>query len=107
MAAENLIIRQQLIIMNQTRQRVPALTIFDRFLFGLSTMFISSHRLNKICVILKPKTLLLFHQHLVQRKYHRLFSAKKHQKPGPKGPTMEIIQAVVAMKKKQPSHGLS
>jgi putative transposase len=39
------------------------------------------------------------------QKYRRLFSSKVPTKPGPKGPTQEIIAAVVDMKGRNPSWG--
>ena len=42
---------------------------------------------------------------MVQRKYRLLFSPKQETKPGPKGPTADLIQAVVEMKRRNPSWG--
>jgi transposase InsO family protein len=42
---------------------------------------------------------------MVQRKYRLLFSAKERRKPGPKGPTTDLIQAVVEMKRRNPNWG--
>ena len=42
---------------------------------------------------------------MVQRKYRLLFSPKQRTKPGPKGPTADLIQAVVEMKRRNPSWG--
>ena len=102
-AAENLAIRQQLIIANKDRQRSPPLTTLERFLFGLWAMLISEHRIDKIFIVVKPSSILKFHKALVQQKYQQLFSSKDHQKPGPKGPSQEIIDAVLEMKKRNPS----
>ncbi len=101
-AAENLAIRQQLIISNKTRYRSPPLTTLERFLFGLWAMLISENRINKVFITIKPATSLKFHQALVKRKYQQLFSAKSNHKPGPKGPSQEIISAVVEMKQRNP-----
>jgi hypothetical protein len=48
---------------------------------------------------------LNFHRALVQRKYRLLFSSKQKTKPGPKGPTLELIRAVVEMKQRNPTWG--
>src|SRR3984893_18991649 len=40
-----------------------------------------------------------------RRKYRRLFSATVPTKPGPKGPTQEVIAAVVDMKRRTPTWG--
>ena len=39
-----------------------------------------------------------FHQSLVKRKYRLLFSSKTYRKPGPKGPSKELIQLIIEMK---------
>jgi len=46
-----------------------------------------------------------FHRAMVQRKYRLLFSPKQKGKPGPKGPTADLIRAVVAMKQHNPTWG--
>ena len=45
--------------------------------------------------------------HLVERKYRRLFSssASPRRKPGPKGPSAELIAAIVALKRRNPHFG--
>ena len=53
----------------------------------------------------KTSTLLSFHRALVQRKYRLLFSPKQRTKPGPKGPTRDLIRAVVEMKKRNSTWG--
>jgi transposase InsO family protein len=42
---------------------------------------------------------------LRQRKYRRLFSSTVSKKPGPKGPSPEVIAAVVEMKQRNPTWG--
>ena len=54
---------------------------------------------------MKPSTLLTFHRALVQRKYRLLFSPNQKPKPGPKGPTADLIRAVVEMKQRNPTWG--
>jgi putative transposase len=56
-------------------------------------------------IVLKPSTLLRLHRALVQRKYRRLFSSTVATKPGPKGPTQEVVAAVVDMKRRNPTWG--
>ena len=51
--------------------------------------------------LIEPATLLKFHRALVDRKYHPLFSSSSHRpKPGPKGPSTELIAAIVEMKRR-------
>jgi hypothetical protein len=44
-------------------------------------------------------------QNAVKQKYRLLFSPKRVRNPGPKGPTKELIDAVVEMKRRNPSWG--
>jgi hypothetical protein len=56
------------------------------------------NRLVRAAIVLTPSTLLRLHRALTTRKYRRLFSSTVRKKPGPKGPTREVIAAVVDMK---------
>jgi len=85
--AENLLLKQQLLVACRSRQRAPRLSALDRLLFGFWSLFLSTRRMIRNAVILKPSTLLRFHAALVQRKYHRLYTSRKWSKPGPKGPS--------------------
>src|SRR5262249_58538426 len=58
-----------------------------------------------LAIALKPSTLLNFHRAMVRRKYQLLFSPKRRTKPGPKGPDIDIILAVVEMKQRNPTWG--
>jgi hypothetical protein len=55
-----------------------------------------------LTVILKPATLFAFHKSLVRRKYRQLFASTKRGRPGPKGPSAELIAAVLEMKRRNP-----
>lgn len=103
--AENLILKQQLLIINRSRQRAPNLSVIDRFVFGLSTLFVRRSRMGKVSVVIRPSTLLKFHQMLVRRKYSLLFSPRIRSKPGPKGPSEQLIQAIVELKRRNPDFG--
>jgi hypothetical protein len=54
---------------------------------------------------LKPSTVLRLHRALIQRKYRRLFSSNGPTRPGPKGPSRDVIAPVVDMKQRNPSWG--
>ena len=62
-------------------------------------------RLIRSAIIVKPSTLLHLHRALTQRKYRRLFSSNVAKKPGPKGPSRELVAAVVDMKRRNPTWG--
>ena len=103
--AESVLMKHQLIVMSRCQKRAPKLTISDRFLLRFWTLFLSPSRLLKAAVILKPSTLLKFHKALIQRKYRRLFSSRSLRKPGPKGPSQELINAIVEMKQRNSRFG--
>ena len=97
--AENLLLKQQLIVLRRPRQRAPNLTTVDRLLCGLVSLFLGPGRLRKVAIGVRPSTLLAFHRALVHRKYRRLFSSSHRPRtPGPKGPSDALIRAVVELK---------
>ena len=105
-AAESLLLKHQLLISNRSRQRAPNLSSIDRFVLGLTTLFVGPRRIAKLGALIKPATLLKFHQALVDRKYRLLFFSSSHRrKPGPKGPSAELIAAIVEMKRRNPRFG--
>ena len=104
--ANSLLMKQQLLIINRSRQRAPNLSVPDRFLLGFWSLFLNPHHLRRAAVIIRPSKLLKFHNLLKQRKYRLLYSsADSKRKPGPKGPSQELIQAIVKMKQRNPRFG--
>ncbi len=103
--AESVLVKQQLLILNRSRQRSPNLLTSDRLVAGLCALLIRPARLIRSAIVLKPSTLLNFHQVMRNRKYRLLFSSKRRGKPGPKGPSKELIEAVVQMKQRNPAWG--
>ena len=103
--ADSLLMKQQLIVINRSRQRAPNLSALDRFLLGFWSLFLSPHRIARAAVIIKRSTLLRFHEALKKRKYQWLYSSRKKGKPGPKGPSRELIRAIVDMKRRNPRFG--
>ena len=103
--AENLLLKQQLLILCRPRQRVPVLLPSDRFLFSFFSLFLRPGRIVKTAVGIQPSTLLRFHDYLVRRKYRALYSPHRRGKPGPKGPSQELIDAIVELKRRNPRFG--
>jgi transposase InsO family protein len=97
--------KQQLLVINRSRRRAPNLSALDRFLLGFWSLFLDPRRLRRAAVIIKPSTLLKFHDMLKKQKYRRLYSAGGKGKPGPKGPSRELIQAIVGLKQRNPRFG--
>jgi hypothetical protein len=83
--AENLLLKQQLIIHSRSRQRAPNLATQDRTVLGLLSLFLNPQRLVRSAIIIKPSTLLACHKALKKRKYRLLYSPRGGRKPGPKG----------------------
>ena len=67
--AENLLFKQQLLVVCRPRQRAPNLLPTDRFIFGFFSLFLRPGRITKTAVGVRPSTLLRFHDYLVRRKY--------------------------------------
>ena len=98
--AENLILKQQLIIHSRSRQRAPNLSTQDRALLGFWSLFLNPKRIARSANIIKLSTLLRFQNALKKRKYRNLYSPGGGRKPGPKGPSREVINTIVEMKRR-------
>jgi transposase InsO family protein len=103
--AESVLVKQQLLILNRSRTRAPRLRVSDRVIAGVCALFIAPGRLVRNAIVLKPSTLLRFHQALTGRRYRQLFSSTGGKKPGPKGPKPEVMAAIVEMKQRNPTWG--
>src|SRR5438034_173762 len=103
--AESVLVKQQVLILNRSRQRSPNLRVSDRLIAGLCALLVRTPRLIRSAIVLKPSTLLSLHQALRNRKYRLLFSSQRKGRPGPKGPDEELIEAVVQMKQRNPARG--
>jgi len=103
--AESVLVKHQLLILNRSRKRSPNLRLSDRVVAGVCALLMRPRRLIRCAIVLKPSTLLSLHRALIRRKYRRLFSSTVPTKPGPKGPTQEIIAAIVDMKRRNPTWG--
>ena len=106
LVAENLLLKQQLVVQNRGQNRAPTLRPLERLVFGLGSLLLSPSRLAKVAVVVRPSTLLRLHRALVRGKYRSLFSSKKRMsKPGPKGPAAEVVEAIVEIKRRNPRFG--
>src|SRR6266700_1317077 len=103
--AESILVKQQLLILNRSRQRSPNLRTSDRLVAGLCALLIRPARLIRSSIVLRPSTLLSLHQALRNRKYRLLFSSQRRGRPSPKGPNKELLEAVVQMKQRNPTWG--
>ena len=103
--ADSLLMKQQLLVINRSRRRAPNLSALDRFLFGFWSLFLNPRRIQRAAVIIRPSTLLKFHDMLKKRKYRLLYSSGRKGKPGPKGPSRELIKAIVELKMRNTRFG--
>lgn len=103
--AESLLVKHQLLIVNRSRQRAPNLRALDRVVAGWLALWVRPSRLLRSAIMLKASSLLRFHQAMCRRKYRMLFSPNGRRKPGPKGPSAELMHAVVEMKQRNPRWG--
>ncbi len=103
--AESVLVKHQLRILNRGRKRAPNLRAADRIIAGLCTLFMRPARVLRSAIVLKPSTLLHLHSVLRRQKYRMLFLPKRGRRPGPNGPKKELIDAVVEMKRRNPSWG--
>jgi putative transposase len=103
--AESVLVKHQLLILNRLRKRSPDLRSADRVVASLCAVFIRPSRLVRSAIVFRPTTLLNLHRALIRRKYRLLFSSNRPVKPGPKGPSQDVIAAVVDMKQQNPSWG--
>jgi transposase InsO family protein len=103
--AENILLRQQLLVLRRSRRRAPNLRPADRFLFGFCSQFLCPRRLIRTAIILQPATLLRFHRGLKDFKYRFLYSSSPKTKPGPKGSSPELIRAICELKQRNPRFG--
>jgi transposase InsO family protein len=103
--AESLLVKHQLLILNRSRTRAPNLQPSDRLIVGLCAILMRPTRLLRSAIVLKPSSILSFHRTLVKRKYRLLYTPKTRGKPGPIGPSPELISAIIEMKRRNPSFG--
>ncbi|CAN5875888.1 hypothetical protein BH24ACI4_BH24ACI4_33640 [soil metagenome] len=103
--AESLLVKQQLLILNRSRKRSPRLRLSDRIIAGFCALLMRPRRLLRSAIVLKPSTLFSLHRALTKRKYRLLFASDVHAQPGPKGPSQEVVTAVIDMKRRNPTWG--
>ncbi|MGB5224347.1 MAG: helix-turn-helix domain-containing protein [Arenicellales bacterium] len=62
-------------------------------------------RIRKAAIVLKPATLTKFRRALVSRNYRLLFSSQKNRKPGPKGPSDDLVRVIFELKQRNAKFG--
>jgi putative transposase len=62
-------------VISRSRRRAPNLSALDRFLLGFWSLFLDPRHIQRAAVIIRPSTLLKFHDLLKKRNYRLLYSA--------------------------------
>src|SRR2546430_145217 len=103
--AESLLLKHQLLPLNRSRQRSLHLCAWEPYSCRRDGALDATNSCAPFRMVLKPSTLLALHKALSKRKYRMLFSPNRLRKPGPKGPSAELIHSVVEMKQRNPNWG--
>ena len=103
--AQNLLLKQQLLVLNRSRKRAPNLNPTHRLLLGFWCHFLNQRQIKRSSITFRPSTLFRIHNFLIRKKYRVLFSPKSSRKPGPKGLSMEVIEAIIEFKCRNPRCG--
>ena len=103
--AETLLVKHQLLVLTRSQRRAPNLRPMDRVVTGLCSLLMRPNRITRSAIVFRPSTILAFHKTLKKRKYRLLFSSNRHGRTGPKGPSPELITAVIEMKQRNPRWG--
>ena len=103
--AESVLLKHQLLTLQRSRKRAPKLTPWDRLLVAFGSACVSPARMARIAIALRPSTFLRFHQALTKLKYRVLYASEHRRRPGPKGPSAELIAAIIAIKRRNPRFG--
>ena len=75
--AQNLLLKQQLLMLRRRCRRASNLGACQRVLLGFWTLFLNPQRILRNAVILKPSTLLRCHAALKACKYRWLYSRSR------------------------------
>jgi len=86
LVAENIALRQQLIVLSRQRTKAPNLRTGDRIILALSSLLVRARRLPKIAVVVRPSTLLQFHRALVRKSINACFRRNRRSSQARRGP---------------------
>jgi len=75
--ADSLLMKQQLLVISRSRKRAPNLSVINRFLLGFWSLFRSPRHIWRTTIIIRPSTLLRFHEALKKWKYRLLYTSRK------------------------------
>ena len=105
-AADSVLLKHQLRVSNRSRQRAPNLTSFDRIVLGLATLFV-----NPPPHLQDRRDPQAGHASQVPQGLGRtevppaVLVLGASPQTGPKGPSLELITAIVEIKRRNPRFG--
>ena len=105
--AESVLLKQQLLILNRSRQRSPNLRPSDRLVAGLCALLVRPARLIRSAIVLKPSTLLSLHQALTESKVSATLLTEAKAQARSKGTVQRTHRSRCANKTAQSHLGLS
>ena len=71
LVAENLLLKQQMLVLNRARKRAPRLTVVDRFLFGALSLSLTPRRMFNQAIARKSTPKYLSSDNVPLFEYHR------------------------------------
>ena len=103
--AESVLVKHQLMILNRSRKRAPNLRVLDRIITGLCSLLMRPTRVNRSAMVLRPSTVFSSAPCSRQKKISTAVFAKAQRQTGPRGPQKELVDAIVKMKRRNPTWG--
>jgi hypothetical protein len=104
-AAESLAVKHQLLIVKRSRPRGPNLTGWDRLILGFCTLLVSTETLGQDRSDPQDLDASAASPSFGEEQASASIRRQAALSPGPKGPSRELIDAVVDMKRSNPSFG--
>ena len=103
--AENLLLKQQLIVLRRARRRAPNLALSDRLICGLGSLFLSPGRIRKVAIAVRPRRSWRFiRRWCVGNTSDCSRRARARRRPD-RRPSEALIQAIVELKSRNPRFG--
>jgi len=102
--AESVLVKHQLLILNRGRKRAPNVRCSDRLIAGVYSLHSPGPGAPVSCRSEALDLAESSHRAHQTKVSAAVFTQKCHR-PGPKGPTQELIDAVVAMNRRNPTWG--
>lgn len=103
--AENLALRRHILVLDRGRQRAPDLRPAGRIWLALASLFVAPTRFLKTAVAVRLPRSFGCIAHWSVGSTGALVAPKLRSKPVPKGPSTELRNATISLKKRDPRFG--